>query len=340
MRTRLSANVSGLRGTGMALQTIQAPTRRSLNKALAATAALMLPAACTVTAPRTRPAMNVAQFHAARRFANTPSGEIAYSEQGQGPVALFLHGVPLNGLHWRHVIAHLADARRCVALDLMGLGYTSIAAGRDLSFTAQAAMVREFIDAMGFDQVDLVANDSGGAVAQIFAAHHPGRLRTLTLTNCDVHDNWPPVAIAPAIEAARAGTLIDRYLALIDDAAARHARFTNAWVEPTVLTDEVYRAYIEPLAASAQRRDDFHRYWLAFDHRQTVAIEPQLRQLHVPTLVVWALDDIYFDVKWAHWLRDAIPGVVGLTTVAGARLFFPEDRPLELVQPLRSFWGL
>ncbi len=85
--------------------------------------------------------MDVAEFHARRRFADTPSGRIAFVEQGEGLPALFIHGVPLNGFHWRHVMKGLGDCRRCIALDLMGLGYTEIAPGQDVSFTAQARMI-------------------------------------------------------------------------------------------------------------------------------------------------------------------------------------------------------
>jgi pimeloyl-ACP methyl ester carboxylesterase len=281
--------------------------------------------------------MDAAAFHSQRRYANTDSGRIAYIEQGNGPVALFIHGVPLNGFHWRHVIAQLRVIRRCIALDLMGLGYTEIGPAHDVSFTAQARMMGQFLDALGIDQVDLVANDSGGAIAQIFTAHNPERVRTLTLTNCDVHDNWPPHAIAPQIEAAREGVLVDAYAKYLDDPEARGTRFARAYADPGVLTDEVYRVYIDPLRASEQSRDNFHRYWLAFDNRQTVAIEPLLRKLRMPTLIVWALDDIFFGVQWAHWLKKAIPGVERLVEVPGAKLFFPEDRPQALVDPLRSF---
>jgi hypothetical protein len=38
--------------------------------------------------------MDIASFHASRRFADVKSERIAYFEQGQGPVALFIHGVP------------------------------------------------------------------------------------------------------------------------------------------------------------------------------------------------------------------------------------------------------
>src|SRR5215468_7443094 len=107
----------------------------------------------------------------------TASGTIAYAEQGQGPVALFVHGVLLNGHLWRHQLAALSDIRRCTALDLLAHGDTKIAAEQDVSATANAKALREFLDALLVDQVDLVGNDSGGGIAQIFAAHHPGRVR-------------------------------------------------------------------------------------------------------------------------------------------------------------------
>jgi pimeloyl-ACP methyl ester carboxylesterase len=290
--------------------------------------------------------MDVRTFHAHRRFANTASGRIAYVEEGEGLPAVFIPGVPLNGFHWRRVIDGVRRVRRCIALDLMGLGYTEIGATQDVSFTAQAHMIAQTLDALGLDRVDLVGNDSGGAIAQIFAAHYPHRLSTLTLTNCDVHDGWPPPQVLPLIEMARRGTAWEIYQALLDDPGAARVRFERgesvplfrAFADPSVLTDEVIRVYLEPVLATAERKANFHRYWLGFDNAQTVRIEPQLRKLHVPTLVVWGLADIFFDVKWAHWLQRTIPGVVRVVEVPDAKLFFPEDRPQALIEPLLAFW--
>jgi pimeloyl-ACP methyl ester carboxylesterase len=315
------------------------PSRRTVVTGLAAHGLLAACAGAPLASDAAAP-MDVARFHALRRFVDTPSGRIAYVEQGRGPVALFIHGVPLNGLHWRHVIAGVQDGRRCIALDLMGLGHTQIAPGQDVSFTAQARMVLEFLDALGIDQMDLVGNDSGGAVSQIFAANHPHRLRTLTLTNCDVHTNWPPPQILPSIEAARQGTLLDRYASMIENSQQRLLRWKSAYGDTSVLTDEVYRAYLEPLMATPQTRAGFHRYWTSFDNAQTVAIEPALRRLRVPTLIVWGTGDIFFHVQWAYWLRDVIPGFVHLVEVPGAMLFFPEDQPQALIGPLRRHWKL
>jgi pimeloyl-ACP methyl ester carboxylesterase len=108
-----------------------------------------------------------------RHFANTPSGRISYLQaDGEGPVALFVHSVIVNGYLWRHQLAALSDLRRCIAVDLMGHGHTVIAPEQPVSFEAQAEMLAQFLDTLGLDQVDLVTNDSGTGIAQIFATRY------------------------------------------------------------------------------------------------------------------------------------------------------------------------
>ena len=290
--------------------------------------------------------MDIATFHRSRRFAAVKSGRIAYIEQGQGPAALFIHGVPLNGYHWRHVIDRLKHRRRCIAIDLMGLGFTEIAPSQDVSFTAQARVVVEFLDALGIDRIDLIANDSGGAIAQIFAAHHPGRLTSLVLTNCDVHDGWPPPQVKPLMEHSRKGTIATVFGPTAerpDLARERYARgepapLFRSYADPGILTDELIRLYLQPPLSSPERIDAFQRYWLGFDNKHTVAIHDALKVLQVPTLIVWGLKDIFFDVKWAYWLKETIPGARRVVEVEDARLFFPEDRPDALTQPILQFW--
>jgi pimeloyl-ACP methyl ester carboxylesterase len=291
--------------------------------------------------------MDIASFHAARRFAEVGSGRIAYVEEGHGPAALFVHGVPLNGYHWRHVIGQVRHQRRCIAIDLMGLGYSEIAPGQDVSFAAQARMIAEVIAVLGIDTIDLVGNDSGGAVAQIFAAHYPERLRSLVLTNCDVHDGWPPPQVLPLMERARNGTLAAVFQPLLDRPDLARERFLRgesvplfrSYADPGVLTDEIIRLYLEPLLSSPHRIDAFARYWLGFDNAQTVGIHAALARLRVPTLIVWGLQDIFFDRKWAYWLKDTIPGAERVIEVPDGRLFFPEDRPDALAGPLLAFWN-
>ena len=124
----------------------------------------------------------------------TASGRISYTEQGTGAVALFVHGVLLNRHLWRHQVEDLCDIRRSIAVDLLAHGDTEVAANQEVSVTANAKMLKQFLDALDIDRVDLVGNDSGGGIAQIFAALYPEHVRNPTLTDCDTHDNWPPEA--------------------------------------------------------------------------------------------------------------------------------------------------
>jgi pimeloyl-ACP methyl ester carboxylesterase len=270
----------------------------------------------------------------------TPSGRIAYVERGSGPVALFVHGVLLNGHLWRHQLERLSDVRRCIAPDLLAHGATEIAADQDVSVTANARMLREFLDALGIDQVDLVGNDSGGGVAQIFAATWPERVRSLALTNCDTHDNWPPEAFKPFLDMVAGGGLPGALGAMLADKAVYRAETAlgPAYENPEQVSDETIDTYLKPHVRTPQRTRDLERFLADFDPVHTLRIEPGLRTLRAPTLIAWGTDDIYFDVAWSTWLADTIPGTRKRVEFDGARIFFPEERWNEFNQELRAHW--
>jgi pimeloyl-ACP methyl ester carboxylesterase len=272
------------------------------------------------------------------RSVDTPSGRIRYSEAGVGPVSLFVLGVLLNRHLWRRQLTGLSDIRRCIAVDLLAHGDTEIAPDQDVSVTANAVMLRDVLDTLRIEQVDLVGNDSGGGIAQIFAALNPERVRTLTLTNCDAHDNWPPDAFKPFLAMAAAGGLRDTLNAMLSDKSIYRSpgALGPAYERPEDVTNDDIETYLRPFVRTEQRTRDFQRFLGAFDPRHTLAVEPQLRRLQVPTLVVWGTDDVYFPVKWAYWLAGAIPGAKPPVEHPGARLFFPEERPEAFNQALRA----
>jgi pimeloyl-ACP methyl ester carboxylesterase len=274
------------------------------------------------------------------RSVHTTSGRISYTEQGTGPVALFVHGVLLNGYLWRHQLEDLSDIRRCIALDLLAHGDTEIAPDQNVSVTANAKMLEEFLDALHIDQVDLVGNDSGGGIAQIFAALYPERVRSLTLTDCDTHDNWPPEAFRPFLAMAAAGGLRGTLETMLSDKSVYRSpqALGPAYEHPDQLTDDSIEKYLRPFVRTEQRTRDLQRFLAAFDNKHTLAIEAQLKSLKAPTLIAWGTDDVYFDVKWSHWLADNIPGTRRRVELQGARIFFPEERWQEFNKELRAHW--
>ena len=96
--------------------------------------------------------------------------------------------------------------------------------------------------------MDLVGNDSGGGIAQIFAALYPERVRSLTLTDCDTHDNWPPEAFKPFLAMAAAGGLRGTLDAMLSDKSVYRSpqALGPAYEHPERLSDDS----IETVSAS------------------------------------------------------------------------------------------
>src|SRR5713101_2642434 len=285
--------------------------------------------------------MSEKKSSAVRRSVQTASGRISYIEQGSGAVALFVHGVLLNGYLWRHQLEDLSDVCRCIAVDLLAHGETEIAPDQDVSVTANAEMLKQFLDALKINQVDLVGNDSGGGISQIFAALNPERVRSFTLTDCDTHDNWPPEAFKPFLTMAANGGLRGTLEAMLADKSVYRSPQTlgPAYEHPEQLSDESIETYLRPFIRSEQRLRDLQRFLAAFDNKHTLAIEARLKTLKAPTLIVWGTDDVYFDVKWSRWLAETIPGTKRRVELQGARIFFPEERWTEFNQELRAHWA-
>ena len=141
--------------------------------------------------------------------------------------------------------------------------------------------------ALGLDRVDVVANDTGGAVAQVFAARYPRRMRTLTLTNCDVHDNFPPEAFKPFVALAESGEFGPMVAALAGDLAVARSEvgFGQGYAHPDRLTDELLMSYLAPFVPDQGK--GLERLLTASSAAELMAVEPLLAQLHAPAQVAW-----------------------------------------------------
>jgi pimeloyl-ACP methyl ester carboxylesterase len=225
-----------------------------------------------------------------------------------------------------------------VAVDLPLHGQTPAAAGQDFSLPGLARFLADFCDGLQLDDIDLVANDTGGAISQVFAAGHAERLHTLTLTNCEAHDNVPPKALLPMVLLARMGLLARIAPRMVRDIPrARKRAFGPVYQDIANLPEDIARAWLEPMATVESARQG-ERLLTSLRARDLLAIEPALARLQVPTLIVWGTGDTAFRLKWAYWLRDTIPGATDVIEIDGARLFFPDERATELTAALRRHW--
>jgi haloalkane dehalogenase len=287
--------------------------------------------------------MTAAEFGAARRFVDTRFGRIAHADQGRGDAVLFLHGLPLNGFQWRDSIAALSSDRRCLAPDFLGLGYTEVAAGQSVGPLDQVAMLIAFLDAKGVAKVDVIASDSGGAVAQHLVTRHPERVRTLLLANCDCEIDYPVAALQVPFELSRQGRFADDVVRAwqADKALARSDEkgLGACYADAARLPDEVFDEYLLPLLASAQTKENLHEYVLALEANPLAGIESALAKCRVPTRIVWGAADRVFSTKSPGYLAKAFGNSKGLRILDGSKLFWPEERPEIVVEEARKLWG-
>jgi haloalkane dehalogenase len=317
--------------------------RQLIHSSLLAVGGLALPAGASARGKQGTPVhLDAAAYQSLRRHASTRFGRIAYVERGTGSVALFIHGFPLSGFQWRGALERLADRRRCLAPDLMGLGYSEVAEGQNLSPRAQADMLVALLDRLAIADVDLIANDSGGTIAQLLMALHPRRVRTVILTNCDVDENSPPPQMRNSIQQAREGVYdkkIERHLVDRSYARSQQGIGGNAYVEPASFSDEVIEYNFRPLVASPRRRAQLNRYLAAFEPNPLITIKSSLERCSAPTKMVWGTADPLFPPIWAEWLDRTLPKSRGVRLVEGGRLFWPEEHPDIIAEEARTLWA-
>ena len=288
--------------------------------------------------------MDAAAFHRTRRFVRTKFGRISYVERGCGDVALFLHGFPLNSFQWRGALDRLSPYRRCIAPDFLAMGYTEVAEGQSVGPDAQVAMLMAFFDKLSIPRVDLVANDSGGAVAQLLVARHPQRVRTLLLTNCDTEPDSPPAAMLPVIALSKEGKFVDQWLApwRADKVRARSKDGIGGmcYADPTHPTDEAIDAYFAPLVSAPSRKGLVHAYAIALEQNPLTGIEASLKRCTVPTRIVWGTADTIFSSASPGYLNGTFGNSRGVRLVQRAKLFWPEERPEVIAEEAQGLWGV
>ena len=285
--------------------------------------------------------MDIAELRELRQIVSTAAGPTSFVDTGgDGPVALFIHGIATNAALWRRPIARLRHERRCIAVDLPLHGRSPASPDQDITLTGLADFVSAFCDALDLEEVDVVSNDTGGAIAQVLAVRDTARLRSLVLTNCDTEGNMPPRAFMGTVRLARARLLAPVLRSLRANVhAARRQVFSSGYQDVTNQPLEVTAEFLAPVIESRASARLFQRWVAGLSDAELKSVGPGLAALEVPTLMVWGTGDPFFATRWAHRLHEQIPGSRGVVEVPDGKLFFPDERPDDLVAALSAFWG-
>ena len=208
---------------------------------------------------------------------------------GEGEhVLVLLHGAEADATMWRPYIEGLARGRRVLALDLPGHGGSSVEPDTDCSPPGLARWFSAWLEAEGLESVDLLGHSFGGVVAFNLALEVPGRVSRLV--GVDVANlDW-------ATEVFREGAF--QLLEVIardelDEGKVRELLAVIYQRDPTLqATNEGVAFWSRPGV-----RAFFRQGGLMFSRSLPVW---RLREISVPTLLVWGGKDRFFPLEGAR----------------------------------------
>ena len=100
---------------------------------------------------------------------------------GAGVPLVFIHGWTANRHRWDHQVAHFAEQRRVIRLDLRGHGESTGAGVRTIEELARDVLA--LLDHLKVERFVLVGHSMGGMISQTITLAHPERVERMVLVN-------------------------------------------------------------------------------------------------------------------------------------------------------------
>lgn len=263
-----------------------------------------------------------------------------YRDEGSGPVLLLLHGALINSQTWAQVIGPLSQRFRCVAPDLpLGGQALAVAEGTDLSPPGIAALIEDFVQALGLSTFVLLGNDTGGAYAQVYAARHPQRVNALVLSNCDALNVFPPAHFALLQSAIGLPGYLSVMGWLFRIPAFLRSEMAMGLLSHRLSGAQLRARYARHFSGSAAVRRNFRAVVRGWSPTHTLAAAEILRSFDRPVLLLWSADDQrLFPLTLAQRLLGVFPDA-RLRVVAQSRTYVQEDQPAAFVEHVLAFAG-
>jgi pimeloyl-ACP methyl ester carboxylesterase len=261
------------------------------------------------------------------------------------PVLVFLHGFPEAAFVWDELLEHFSGRYRCVAPNLRGFERSSapkeVAAYRVKHLVGD---ISALIESLGGRVDALVAHDWGGALAWNLAAERPDLLKRLVIVNSP-----HPATFLRELQTSATQQAASAYMNFLcrpdaetllseNDFARLWPFFTNlGTAEPGRsgggwLSDEMRDRYRAVWSAGLTGGCNFYRAsplrppLSPDDAVMKIVFDPATVTSRVPTLVVWAEDDIALPPSLLDGLEAFVPDL-RIVRVPQATHWIVHERP-------------
>jgi len=288
------------------------------------------------------------------RLANGVELDVVDEGPREAEALIFLHGFPENHRTWRHQIAHFSERFRCIAPDQRG--YRGSSKPQEVeAYTPDKIIGDVFLlaDALGIEKFTIVGHDWGGAIgwgvalggqhvrvtrAIIANAPHPAIFQRLLFTNR--HQRESSQYMRAFRDRANDAFISEHGLEAFLEKEAK-------WDNPST-SDPKERAIL---------RKDYENRDAAFGmlnyYRATPMVvpsmdepfelpadfeAPEVSRLTIPTLVIWAMDDIALPPENLDGMDEVIEPLT-LVEVRECGHFVPWEAPEQVIAAMEDFLG-
>ena len=260
-----------------------------------------------------------------------PQGSIRYRvagpENSTEPPVVFLHPVLSDSRLWIPVLERLAaQGVRCIAPDLpLGSHTIALSDAADRSPAGVAAMIRAFLAALHLQDVTLVGNDTGGALAQFVLDSGDPRVTRAVLMNCDAFTSFPPFPFNVVLPALALPGLAPVMANQMRAKPIRHSWLGFGLLSKNLPSD-LTRSWLEPVRTDKGVRRDVVEFIKNVHPKDLDVVSRRMSSVDLPVTVIWGMADRVFKPALGRRLADTFPKA-DFIEVPGARTLLALDAP-------------
>ncbi len=271
----------------------------------------------------------------------SPAGEFDFvfrtAGREGGPVLVLLHGINDTGFSFAGLARELRNDFQMIIVDLPAYGETFTPRLLDFSYASQTARLRALLEAVGaMDGAVLVGHSTGGALAWHLSLEPGVHPAGLVLIDAITVDYELPARTRLAFILARHYLLSGPLFNLIGPGAIA-GLIDSESASPGFRYSERAKSIVSAMFTTPARLRVNAR-WASqlLDFAVVRSWAPRLRDITVPTLLVWGRNDSVLEWPFMEEARKAIPGAQG-RTVENAGHSPHVERPAEVADSIRAF---
>jgi pimeloyl-ACP methyl ester carboxylesterase len=266
------------------------------------------------------------------RFMPLMGMQVHYRDEGNPndtlPLVL-IHGTSASLHTWDSLVIRLKDKKRVISMDLPAFGLTGANPERDYSMPYYNRFVDSLLIKLGVQQCIIAGNSLGGSIAWNQALYSSDKIAGLILIDAG---GYPKKKEKGNIGFKLASMpVVGNILAKFTPKALIRKSLEDVYSDDSKISTALEDRYFDLLLREGNRKATIDIF------RQRAKPTPEkIKQIHIPTLIIWGEEDQLIDVSNAYLFNQDIKGSRMLIIKKSGHVPM-EETPEAVYQSIKNF---